>query len=117
MAEDNGPVPHVNVDNSPFEVNLPEDNTIINNNCTVDNMTTISSVTSVGTDVHHVHTETSTSPLSHPCYAVLNGGRRNQLRNMSYRIELVASILNLNTSDYLPANLCDDKMIKSWYFK
>ena len=117
MADNNGPVPHVNVGNLTVEVDLPEDNTIINNNCTVDNMTTISSVTSVGTDVHHVHTETSTSPLSHPCYAVLNGGRRNQLRNMSYRIELVASFLRLNTSEYLPPIVCDDIIIKSWYLK
>ena len=112
MAEDNEPMPHVNVNNSTVGVDLPENNSIINNNCTVDNMTTISSVTSVGTDVH-IPTQTSTSPLSHPCYAVINGGRRDQLRSMSFRIEFVDSTLYLNTSDFLLVIRCDDKMIKS----
>ena len=109
MAEDNETLPQVNVT---VGDELPTANTIINNNYTVDNMTAISSVTSVGTDVH-IQTQTSTSHLSHPCYAVLNGGRRNQLRNMSFRIELVDSILTLNTSAFLPAILCDDKLVKS----
>ena len=113
MAEDNDTLPQVNVT---VGDELPVSNTIINDNCTADNMTAISSVTSVGTDVH-IQTQTSTSHLSHPCYAALNGGRRNQLRNMSFRIELVDSILALNTHDFLPTLLCDDKLVKSWYFK
>ena len=113
MAEDNETLPQVNLT---VGDELSVANTIINDDCTVDNMTAISSVTSVGTDVH-IQTQTSTSHLSHPCYAVLNGGRRSQLRNMSYRIELVDSILALNTSDFLPAILCDNKLVKSWYIK
>ena len=55
--------------------------------------------------------------LKHPCYVILNGGRRKELKNMEYRIYLIGGILRLHPSAFLPSLYKDDIAVKSWYKK
>ena len=61
--------------------------------------------------------ESSDSHLRHPCYEVLKGGRRGQMKNMHFRIELVTDILNSLPSSYLPPNFSESACVKHWYKK
>ena len=54
---------------------------------------------------------------NHPCYTILNSGRRKELRNMEFRISLIGGILLLNPSTYLPSMYKDDIAVKTWYRK
>ena len=81
--------------------------------CIVDGQTSILSITSVGTD----GITTLASHFKHPCYAVLNSGRRTQLKTMPYRINLIDSILALAPSSFLPSMLSTAQNVKQWYYK
>ena len=93
-------------------VEVPTENT--SEYCTsvniVDAETSVSSITAVST----TDSNTLTSPIKHPCYAILNGGRRKQLENMPYRIKLIETILALSPSLYLPSMLSNESPIKCW---
>ena len=79
-----------------------------------DNNTSVSSITSVGTC--HPVSEVDPKPyLSHPCYTVLNGGRRNLLKNMKFRVELLNSILAMAPATYLPSDLCHEEHVKHFF--
>ena len=90
-------------------VTVPNPNRTSNSTIPIseDNNTSVSSITSFGT-CHPVSTVDHAPYLSHPCYTVLNGGRRNLLKNMKFRIELLNSILAMAPGSYLPSNLCDE---------
>ena len=83
-------------------VEIPTENTL--EYCTAVNADTETSVSSI-TAVSTTDGTTSASPLKHPCYAILNGGRRKQLENMPFRIKLIETILELSPSLYLPSML------------
>ena len=92
-------------------VEIPTENTL--EYCTAVNADTETSVSSI-TAVSTTDGTTSASPLKHPCYAILNGGRRKQLENMPFRIKLIETILELSPSLYLPSMLSNEFKIKSW---
>ena len=84
----------------------PEGCTAVN---MVDTETLVSSITTVST------ADTSTTlntRLSHPDYAILNGGRRKKLENLYYRIKLIGTILELSPSYYLPLILSNQNTVK-----
>ena len=94
-------------------VTVPNPNRTSNSTIRIseDNNTSVSSIsTSFGT-CHPVSTVDHAPYLSHPCYTVLNGGRRNLLKNMKFRIELLNSILAMAPGSYLPSNLCDESHV------
>ena len=95
------------------DVVVPNPNPITENNIPSieDNNTSVSSITSVGT-IHPVSEVDHKPYLSHPCYTVLNGGRRNLLKNMKFRVELLNSILAMAPASYLPPDLCDKEHVK-----
>lgn len=55
--------------------------------------------------------------MSHPCYVVLNGSRRKELKNMEYRINLISGMLTLSPSSFLPSIYKDNTAVKQWYKK
>ena len=79
----------------------PEDDTVEspteNTFCTAVNADAETSVSTI-TAVVSTDGTSLTSPLNHPCYAILNGGRRKQLENMQFRINLIGTILELSLS-------------------
>ena len=109
-------LPECDVTNSDLSVGVPNTNLTIQNNNPTDgeNQTTVSSLTTLET-CHPVSTVDHKPYLSHPYYAVLNGGRRSLLKNMEFRIELLHSILALNSSTYLPKELCDEPHVQRWF--
>ena len=84
-----------------------------NNPTDRENQTTVSSLTTLGT-CQPVSTVDHKPYLSHPYYAVLNGGCISLLKNMEFRIELLNGILALESSSYLPKELCDKPHVKRW---
>ena len=107
-------LPERDVTDSNLSVGFPNTNSTSQNNTPTD-QTTVSSLSSgicqpVSTTVDHTK-----SYLSHPYYTVLNGGRRSLLKNMEFRIELLHSILALNSSTYLPKELCDEPHVQRWF--
>ena len=109
-------LPECDVTNSDLSVGVPNTNLTIQNNNPTDgeNQTTVSSLTTLGT-CHPVSTVDHKSYLSHPYYAVLNGGRRSLLKNMDFRIGLLNSILALEPSSYLPKEICNEPHVKRWF--
>ena len=85
-----------------------------NNPTDRENQTTVSSLTTVGICQPTVSIVDHKPYLSHPYYAVLNGGRRTLLKNMDFRIGLLNSILALEPSSYLPNEICNEPHVKRW---
>ena len=110
-------LPEYDVTNSDLSVDVPNTNPTNQNNISTvgDNLTTVSSLTTLGTCRPVVSTVDHKPYLSHPYYAVLNGGRRSLLKNMGFRIELLNSILVLEQSSYLPEELCNEPHVKRWF--
>ena len=110
-------LPECDVTNSDLSVGVPNTNLTIQNNNPTDgeNQTTVSSLTTLGT-CHPVSTVDHKPYLSHPYYAVLNGGRRSLLMNMEFRVRLLHNIIALEPLSYLPKGLCNEPHVKYWFF-
>ena len=78
-----------------------------------DGKTTTSSLTSI--DLTNVQVVNSPSLVKHRCYDVLTGGRRPQIKTMPYRKELVARILQVQKTDFLPSLMRDSPIVLAWY--
>ena len=78
-----------------------------------DGKTTTSSLTSI--DLTNVQVEITPSPVKHRCYEVLTGGRRPQLKTMPYRKELIARIVQVKKTDFLPSLMTDSPIVLAWY--
>ena len=111
VASDNTSLPHFT---QPPTANITVEMLIDTTSeyCTVVNMvdveTSVSSITAVSTADTSKNFNTH---LSHPCYAILNSGRRKNLGNLPYRIKLIGTILELSPSLYLPSMLSNQNTV------
>ena len=88
------------------------------NPTTVDteNETGISSLSSIGTSQVFI-APNEQHVVDHPCFEVLKSGRRGNMKNMNFRIELMHSLLKLEPSTYIQSPYCKSTVVKFWYKK
>ena len=74
----------------------------------------VSSMTAFSTCVEIVSTDEYTK---HPCYEILKSGRRGNLKNMHFRVQLLTNILELSPNSFLQPSFCSNSIVKHWYKK